>query len=582
MVTPRHLVKRSARTTVSTLGIAALSAAFGTSLAFAQAANSGFDPLQPEKRFEALKQDQLRGTSSPHVPGVADSSGMPGPGGQLFTIRAFSISGNRAIPDAAIAPLYQQYLGRRISEADLAHLAEEITKLYRAQGYHLTRAIIPQQDVKEGIIGIKVIEGDIAELVVDGDPQGRFGTKALLLPLTTEQPSRQQSLERQLLLVNSLPGVRVSDTSLEEIGTASGRFRLTVYVKTWQVNAFVGVDNLGSNSVGPWQTYATAAFNSYIVAGDALTFNASTIATDPRQLGFGRLGYEAPIGIDGVRVGGSGLYSEVRPGDWRRQFGDVTRTQSFELHASAVALQSQRATLTFTAGAQFTDVAEDDIFGSLYRDHLRTISLSADSRVKDDFGGVNYLTATWRQGLAVLGASQAGDDFLSRDNGSGQFATVNIWFARYQTITDAWSVKVAAAAQYASSALLTSQQFYLGGASFGRGYGNAEISGDNAMAGSIELRYDGTLKAAYMRGYQFYGFIESGAAWNVGYNYTDGLSLTSAGAGLRLFFNGDLKVDLGVGVPLSYRSPDNPSRNPRFLLSISNAFRSCSARTSDC
>jgi hemolysin activation/secretion protein len=556
-----------------TLSIVLL-AGSGTRSALGQAANPGFDPLQPEKRFDAFKRDQIRGAIAPSIPAGATGNGSPPRSqGPLFLARGFSLVGNHIITSVALEPLYRPYVGKKISQLDLAELAEAISKFYRAQGFHLSRAIVPPQDVASGIIVVQVIEGSITDLIVDGDPQGRFGVRALLSSLVTEGPSRQLTLERQLLLANSVPGIRVSDTSIEEIGTASGRFRLKVYVKTWHVYSFVGIDNLGSSSVGPWQTYATGSFNSYIVAGDSLTLNASTIATDPRQLGFGRIAYEAPIGVDGLRVGGSGLYSEVRPGDWRREYGDVTTTQSFELHISAVPLQSQSQTLTLTAGAQFTDVSESDMFGPLYRDHLRLISLSGDYRLKDDFGGVNYVTATLRQGLGVLGASQLGDDLLSRNNGSGQFATVNIWFARYQTITDAWSLKIAGAGQYASSELLTSQQFYLGAASFGRGYGNAEISGDNAMAGSLEVRYDGTLKIPYARGYQIYGFVETGAVWNVGYRYTDGLSLASAGGGLRLFFNDDLRADIGVGVPLSYRSVDNSNRNPRLLFSLSNSFR---------
>ena len=41
------------------------------------------------------------------------------------------------------------------------------------------------------------------------------------------------------------------------------------------------------------------------------------------------------------------------------------------------------------------------------------------------------------------------------------------------------------ASQTASGPLFTSQQFYLGGAAFGRGYGAAELSGDNGLAGSL-------------------------------------------------------------------------------------------------
>jgi hemolysin activation/secretion protein len=98
------------------------------------------------------------------------------------------------------------------------------------------------------------------------------------------------------------------------------------------------------------------------------------------------------------------------------------------------------------------------------------------------------------------------------------------------------------------------------------------------MAGSLELRYDGKLDLPFTRGYQLYGFVDSGAVWNVGYSYRDGLSLTSAGGGVRLFFDGDLRADIGVGVPLSYRSPTNDNRSPTLLFSLSNAFRLCPER----
>ena len=135
-----------------------------------------------------------------------------------------------------------------------------------------------------GRIKIEVIEGSIAELVINGDQSGRFGLQTLLDPIRMERPSRLATLERHLLLANERPGVRVTDTALEEIGTATGQFRLTVFVKNWQVDSSFGVDNLGSSSVGPWQSYASGAFNSYLAPGDSLALDLSTILTDPRQL----------------------------------------------------------------------------------------------------------------------------------------------------------------------------------------------------------------------------------------------------------------------------------------------------------
>jgi hemolysin secretion/activation protein ShlB/FhaC/HecB len=172
------------------------------------------------------------------------------------------------------------------------------------------------------------------------------------------------------------------------------------------------------------------------------------------------------------------------------------------------------------AAAGFSNVRENDVFGPIYNDHIRTVSLTSDYRLQDNFGGNNYLTLAYRQGLDILGASHRDDDFLSRDGASGKFSALNFWFTRYQTLSDAWSVKIAAAGQMASGPLFLSQQFYLGGAAFGRGYGSAEISGDN----------------------------------------------------------GDWQADIGVAAPLSYRAPDNSSRRARLLFSLSSAFKLCPVR----
>jgi hypothetical protein len=40
-----------------------------------------------------------------------------------------------------------------------------------------------------------------------------------------------------------------------------------------------------------------------------------------------------------------------------------------------------------------------------------------------------------------------------------------------------------------------------------------------------------------------------------GFKPSDGIALTSAGGGLRLFLDGDLQADLGIAVPLGRREP---------------------------
>ncbi|MDT4740570.1 POTRA domain-containing protein [Bradyrhizobium sp. WYCCWR 12699] len=550
----------------------------GISPALAQQANQpGFDPRQPEKYFENQTERETLNRPPVSLPTV----GQTNTGGDTkpqFVLRGVHVGGAHAVSHDRIAAVYQPYLGKNVSQADLAGIAGAISDLYRADGFHLSRAIVPPQDIADGRVRIQVIEGSIVQVELKGDGADQFGVRPMLGPVLAEQPSRLPTLERQLFLINGRPGVRIADSALEEIGSGSGRFRLTVYLKTWHVFSSFGLDNLGSSSVGPWQTYATGAFNSYLTPGDTLAVNLSTIANDPRELGFARLSYDAPVGVDGIRLGASALYSAVRPGDARRLDSDITTTEAFELRASIVPLQSQSSTLTLTAATTFSNVSEHDLYGSWYNDHIRTASLTADYRLQDHFGGTNFATLTYRQGLDVFGASHFGDDLLSRDGASSNFSVLNLWFTRYQTLNDAWSLKLAAASQTASRPLFTSQQFYLGGAAFGRGYGAAEISGDNGLAGSLELRFDQKLNFRYWTGYQLYAFGDAGAVWNDGYRLSDGLSLTSAGAGVRFFLPDDLLADLGVAVPLSYRAPDNERRSARFLFTLSSAFRLCPER----
>lgn len=543
------------------------------------AQQSSVDVRQLERRFEeqdtAQSSDGRRGVAVPRV-ARSESAADKTP---LFVLRNVSLTGANAIAPPQLAAVWQPLVGKKVSQADLAAIATGIGDAYRAAGFHLSRAIVPPQDIANGSVRIQVIEGGITEIALKGEGAGQYGIRELMAPVLAEQPSRLTTLERRLMLVNMRPGVRIVDTQLEEIGTASGQFRLVLAVQAWHVYAFAGLDNLGSSAVGPWQGYATAAYNSMITPGDTLALNLATTPGDPRQLRFARLSYDIPVGDDGLRIGASGLYSEVWPGDWRRLFADNTKTSAFEVRASYAPVLSQKQSLTLTAALGMSQASERDTFGLVYLDSVRTLSLNVDYRLQDSLGGSNFLTVNWRQGLDILGASDRNDPWVSVWGASPKFSALNFWYTRYQSLGGAWSLKLASAGQTASGPMYLSQQFYLGGGAFGRGYGAAQISGDNGVAGSLEVRFDHKLNYKYWTGFQLYSFVDSGLVWWDGLRPYEGTTLTSAGGGVRLFLGGDLQADLGVAVPLGYRAPDNWERHPRFLFTVSNALKLCPERT---
>ena len=223
--------------------------------ATAQQANQpGFDPRQTEKYFDDRQSGPDRPAQPPPRTPTLARPKVAADGKPLFVLRRMSVSGASALLPEQLASSYRPYLGKMVSQADLAAIAQAISDCYRAAGFHLSRAIIPPQDIADGRVHIQVIEGSITEVDLKGYGAEQFGVRPMFNTVLAEHPSRLATLERQLLLVNNLPGVRITDSSLEEIGGTSGHFRIVVQLKTWHVYAFTGLDNLGSSSVGPWQS----------------------------------------------------------------------------------------------------------------------------------------------------------------------------------------------------------------------------------------------------------------------------------------------------------------------------------------
>ncbi len=183
---------------------------------------------QPPTQLEQLERKQRPQTQLP-LPRIADQpAAISADQAPLFVLTAVEIDGATAIDPATLSDAYGPYIGLKLSQADLLALAAAVTERYRAAGYHLSRAIIPPQNLSGGRLRLQLVEGVIEDIAVKGDVTRDFGLEALLAPIAAERPSRLSTLERQLLLANERPGLRITDTALEEIGTATGRFRLVV------------------------------------------------------------------------------------------------------------------------------------------------------------------------------------------------------------------------------------------------------------------------------------------------------------------------------------------------------------------
>ena len=124
-----------------------------------QANQPGFDPRQTEKRFEDQQSARSpAGRPRLPMPQFARTAGQ-GDSKPLFVLQSVSITGAVAIPQDQLVTAYQPYLGKKVSQADLAAIAAAVGDIYREAGFHLSRAIVPPQDIQNGQLHLQVDRG---------------------------------------------------------------------------------------------------------------------------------------------------------------------------------------------------------------------------------------------------------------------------------------------------------------------------------------------------------------------------------------------------------------------------------------
>jgi hemolysin activation/secretion protein len=550
-----------------------LAAAIGTLAAAAR--HAGAQQTSPAVPPAFLPDIRLQRLAPPEAPQPAPEIIPPPPpaaapaGGVRFVLAGVAFDGVTVYPATALDALVAPLLGTAVTLADLSQLAKELERRYRGDGYFLTRVIVPAQTVEDGRIRIRVLEGSVATVTLEGEVGEVGGVAALirdyLEPVTRERPLRFATLERALLLANDIPGVSVAGV-LRPAPRGEGAAELVVTATRKAFAAAATTDNFGDDFTGRYQMAASLASNAWTRFGEQLSIVG--FVTDPwsdhRQL--------VGQATSSWRIGGSGLvletlyaYGDSRPGSTVRDLDVESTTQLVGAYASYPVVRSRSLSLTARLGFEALDSRVDVLGERFSRDRLRVVTAGGTAALRDPLNGTNELGVALRQGLPVLNASRRADDDTSRPDGTAEATVLQATGSRLQPLGGPFSLFLAAAGQYAFTGLLADEEFELGGSAFGRGYDFAEVSGDSGIGGSAELRYTWATPATWLERLQLFGFFDGGRVWDR--EPVTGDTLTSAGAGLRLFPLAALFFELAVAKPLSPGSERaNGQHDPQFLF----------------
>src|ERR1700730_4343801 len=206
------------------------------------------------------------------LPGV---DAPPGAAETTLVIRHIRITGATVYTSEQFAALYGDLIGGTATMQAVYDLAGRITAKYGADGYVLSRAIVPPQqlDPKGADVHIQVVEGYIDK--VEWPPQiagyvDFFSDYAA--KITAERPANIRTIERYLLLAGDLPGLKFKN-SIKPHPSKVGAAILVVEVTVKPVDLYGRVDNRGTPARGPLEFLTTATSNNLLRIHDAFSFS---------------------------------------------------------------------------------------------------------------------------------------------------------------------------------------------------------------------------------------------------------------------------------------------------------------------
>ena len=511
--------------------------------------------VQPEIPSEELPRIEVQPLGGEAPPGAS----------KIFLIlRNVMVEGVTVYSDDILEKFYAEFIGKKISLAQVFAIAENLQKKYRADGYMLTRVIVPPQSVDDGIFRIGVVEGFVSGIKIEGDiGPVRNRVEAILEDLVTEGPVKAQDLERYLLVVNDIPGIRAVGFLRSSIGEP-GASELVVQTERTPFEGYALVNNRGSKFTGPYGFSFLIRENSATILGEQIEgifFN--TLLNDEQR--FGQLTVRQLLNNEGLQLELSAGFGPSEPGNGLDKIDLETEVLAVTASLEYPLIRSRKQNLYINGGFQTIDEKVDVRGTTINRDRVRVLYMDATYDFIDAFGGQSVLGLGIRQGLDAFGASEENDANLSRVQGVPDFTSVNIETSRYQPLWDRLGIFLSGVGQYAFNTLLNSEEFKVGGQPFGRGYNPAELSGDSGLGLTAEFQYTRSGPFVFWQSLQGYGFYDFGVVWNRDQNTERSQSLTSAGLGVRNQLLEHLFLDLEVAWPLTHK-PNTYNKDPRVFF----------------
>ncbi len=473
-----------------------------------------------------LTVTQVQSQSQAQSPGPALSRQAA----PVFVIKGFNITGENPLADGDTSRVLAPFLRTDATLDTLQKATVALETALRDKGYALHRVVLPPQEIG-ATVTLNIVKFVIGNVTVEGNSNySKDNIRASLPELAEGASPNFNKLAVQTAIANESQGKQVQ-VSLKEADVADKIDAKVIVKESKPWNFSLGLSNTGIASTGA-DRFTVSGGHANVFGLDHQFVGAYTTSlerpADVKQIG---LNYRVPFyGWGGV------LGLSLTRSDVVGNFGAFTSTGAGE----TLGLSYNHYLAPHAGYRSYVSVGLDDklfkaseINGIAVQTGRRSrpLTLGYNARVQSDTSVWGYSTD-----LAFnldsgtdnnLAAYQTEDARITTSNwralrGAGNYLT---------SFGGGWLWSVRGQFQYSADALISGEQFGLGGASSVRGTGERPIAGDSGLFASTEIS-----TKELMPGLRALGFVDAGWLSNNNPNGNpkpSSDSLSSVGLGLR-------------------------------------------------
>jgi hemolysin activation/secretion protein len=406
-----------------------------------------------------------------------------------FDVFEYRVLGNSVLPVQAVERAVYPHLGekRTIKDVESARIALE--QAYKDAGFGTVFVDIPEQDVDQGVVRLKVTEGKLNRVRVENArffsaPRIREALPAAQRDTVPPLPE----LQKQIAAFNAESSDRAVVPVLAA-GALPGTVDLTLKVDdNLPLHGSLEVNDQYTANTSKLRALASVSYSNLFNRLDSFSLQYQTAPKEPSEFGVFAANFATHVGDAGKQLAFYYVHSDSDVAT----LGGTTvlgKGQVFGTRWIVPLANTAEATHTVTIGAD-------------YKDFLESIQFDPEESFNTPIDYLNFSmgqNSVWRgprQQWTLSSSLNFGP--RGRMNGSREFADKrfkarsNYFYMRGDassrtTLPKQFSLLVRVAAQYAVEPVIGNEQFAIGGADGPRGYLEASELGDYGVKGSIQL-----------------------------------------------------------------------------------------------